>query len=131
MATQNIAYRAYLKRFVPITFAYIASVALAVRFIDEEAPVTGLTYFLAALPAVGILGWIWAMGRLLVDLDDEYLRLLEIKKALIATGFLLSLMTVWGAMELFAGTAHFPSFFAFPVWCIGLAVGQLANLRSK
>ena len=119
-----------MKRFVPITIGYLASVALAVRFIDDEAPVTVITYILAALPAAAILGWIWAMGRLLIDMDDEYLRLLEIKKAMVATGFLLSLMTVWGAMELFAGAAHFPSFFAFPVWCLGLAVGQLVNRKG-
>lgn len=121
------AYRTYRRRFIPITFGYVAATMVAVRFIDEAAPIAPITYALALLPAVAIVAWIWAMGRLFVELDDEYLRLLEIRKAMVATGFLLVVLTVWGALELFAGLRGFPAFFAFPVWCLGLVPGQLFN----
>jgi hypothetical protein len=121
------AYRAYRRRFIPITFAYIAATMLAIRFIHEGAEATPVTYLLALLPALAIIGWIWAMGRLILDLDDEYLRLLEVRKMIVATGFLLAVMTIWGALELFAGLPGFHSFFAFPVWCLGLIPGQLFN----
>lgn len=123
----NLAYRAYRRRFIPITIAYVVSTMLAVRFIDDRAPVTAVTIILALLPALAIVGWIWVMARLFIELDDEYLRLLEVRKAMVATGFLLGVMTVWGALELFAGLPGFPSFFAFPVWCLGLIPGQLFN----
>jgi hypothetical protein len=121
------AYRAYRRRFIPITFAYLGATMLAVRMIDDEAPATILTYLLALLPALAIIAWIWAMGRLIVELDDEYLRLLEVRKAMVATGFLLVVLTVWGALEMFAGMRGFPSFLAFPVWCLGLVPGQIFN----
>jgi hypothetical protein len=124
------AYGAYRRRFIPATIGYIVATVLAVRFIDESAQVTPLTIVLALLPAVAIMGWIWAMGRLFIELDDEYLRLLEVRKAMVATGFLLGILTLWGALELFAGTPGFPSFFAFPVWCLGLVPGQFFN-RSR
>ncbi len=121
------AYQAYRRRFIPITLAYVVTMMLAVRFINDDAPASPLTFLLASLVAVTVLAWIWAMGRLIIELDDEYLRMLEVRKAMVATGFLLTILTVWGALELFAGLPGFKSFFAFPVWCLGLIPGQFFN----
>jgi hypothetical protein len=127
MYAKNSAYQTYIRRFIPLTIAYLAATALAVRFIDDDLPPTLLTYGLALLPALAIIGWVWAFGRLFIEIEDEYLRLLEVRKAIVATGFLLVVCTIWGALELFAGLPGFPSFFAFPIWCLGLLPGQLFN----
>lgn len=126
--SRNPAFRRYLRRFVPITLAYLASIALATWIIPDDAPANALTIGLAILPGLAVVGWIWAMGRLLVELDDEYLRMLEVRKMIVATGVTLALTSVWGILELYSPEVpRLPVFFVFPLWCIGLALGQVFN----
>lgn len=120
--------RRYIRRFVPITVAYMASIALATFLVVDNAPASALTIGLALLPGLAVLGWLWAMARLLVELDDEYLRMLEVRKMLVATGLALAITSVWGILELFSpDIPRMPVFFVFPMWCVGLAIGQLVN----
>lgn len=125
---RNPAFRRYLRRFIPITVAYLASIALATWIIPDDAPANALTIGLAILPGIAVVGWIWAMGRLLVELDDEYLRMLEVRKMIVATGVTLALTSIWGILELYSPEVpRLPVFFVFPLWCIGLALGQVFN----
>ena len=82
---------------------------------------------IALLPGLVVLGWVWNMGRLLVEMEDEYLRMLEVRKMLWASAITLSICGGWGLVELFAAVPRLPVFFVFPIWCGGLAVGQLIN----
>ena len=44
------------------------------------------------------------------------------------TGLTLAITSVWGILELFSPEIpHMPVFFVFPMWCVGLAIGQLVN----
>ncbi|WP_430386885.1 hypothetical protein [Blastomonas fulva] len=127
-ANDHPAMRRYMKRIIPITIAYIATIALATALVPDNAPASALTIGLALLPGMAALGWLWAMGRLLIELDDEYLRMLEVRKFLIATGATLAITSVWGVLELYSPEVpKLAVFFVFPIWCIGLAVGQLVN----
>lgn len=128
MAAYNPAYRRYLRRFVPLTLAYGASIALATAVIPDDAPAGIGTIALAVLPGLAVVGWLWAMARLLVELDDEYLRMLEVRKFLVATGTTLAVTSVWGILELYTSVPKLPVFFVFPLWCLGLAVGAVFNL---
>ena len=124
---RNPAYRRYLRRMVPITIAYIAGVWLASALVANRAPLSALAIALALLPGIAVVWWIWAIGRLLVELDDEYLRLLEVRKVIIATGTTLAVTSVWGLLELYTGVPKLPLFYVFPLWCLGLLIGQIAN----
>ncbi|MBB5984137.1 hypothetical protein [Sphingobium lignivorans] len=126
-ASTNIAYRRYLRRMVPISLAYVASVALATRLIPDDAPADTVTILIALVPGLAVFGWIWAMARLLIELDDEYLRLLEVRKFLVATGVTLAGTSIWGMVELYADVPRLPVFFVFPLWCVGLVIGQIVN----
>ncbi|MDM7957302.1 hypothetical protein [Blastomonas sp.] len=127
-ANNHPAMRRYTKRIIPITFAYIATIALATAMVPDNAPASALTIGLALLPGIAALGWLWAMGRLLIELDDEYLRMLEVRKFLVATGATLAITSVWGVLELYSPEVpKLAVFFVFPIWCIGLALGQLVN----
>lgn len=122
------AIRRYVRRFLPITALYIASILLASWLIPDDAPATPLVIALAILPGLCVVGWIWAMGRLLVELDDEFLRMLEVRKMVVATGITLAVTSVWGILELYTpDVPRLPVFFVFPIWCAGLALGQLVN----
>lgn len=125
MIKKSPAYKAYLKRFIPASILYVAAVALATWLIPDDAPLSFKVGLIALLPGIAIVGMIWAMARLLIELDDEYLRMLEVQKALIATGFTLSICSVWGLIELYSTATRLPVFIVFPLWCIGLALGSL------
>src|SRR4051812_23007976 len=56
-------------------------------------------YLAALAPAIPIICIFVAIGRYLVDERDEYLRMLLVRQSLIASGFALSLATVWGFLE--------------------------------
>lgn len=128
---RNPAYRRYQRRFVPVTLLYLAFFALATWLIPDNAPASILTVGIAILPGLAVLGWIWAMARLLVELDDEYLRMLEVRKILVATALTLALCSVWGILELYSpDIPRLPVFFVFPTWCLGLGFGAVANRLS-
>jgi len=124
---KNPAYRRYLLRTIPVAIGYIAAVLLASWLIPDHAPATPLTIAIALVPGLVVLGWVWAMARLLIELDDEYLRLLEVRKILVATGVTLAVTSIWGILELYTDVPRLPVFFVFPLWCLGLFVGQLVN----
>jgi hypothetical protein len=127
-ATKNPAYRRYTRRMLPLSVLYAAAIMLASWLVPDNAPADALTIGLALLPGIAVVGWIWTMGRLLVELDDEYLRMLEVRKFLIATGVALSVCSVWGILELFTpDVPRMPVFLVFPLWCAGLFVGTIVN----
>lgn len=123
----NPAYRRYMRRFVPATAIYLLFIALATWLIPDNAAISIVSVGISLLPGLAILVWIWAMARLLIELDDEYLRMLEIRKFLVATGLTLSICSVWGVLELFVPVPALPAFMVFPMWCVGLAAGSLYN----
>jgi hypothetical protein len=126
-AVKNPAYRRYIRRIIPITAAYIIGIMIANGLIPDRAGVSALSVIVALLPGLCAVGWIWALARLLIELDDEYLRMLEVRKFLVATAALLAIASIWGLLEFYTSVPHLPVFFAFPIWCLGLTAGQLVN----
>jgi hypothetical protein len=126
------AYNRYLKRFIPASVIYAGAIVLASILIPNHAKASPLTIGIALLPGLACTAMIWAMARLLVEMEDEYLRLIEIKKALIATGVALGVAATWGLLELYTDVPKLPVFIIFPIWCGGLAIGQLwIKVRDK
>ena len=65
-----------------------------------------------------------AMGRLIVEEEDEYLRYRFVRAALFWLGTLLTLATVWGFFEQFDLVPHAPGWMAVPVFALGLGIAQ-------
>lgn len=127
MPPRSPAMRRYFRVHVVLSALYIALVLVASLFIPDDAAPTPAVIAFALLPGIVVLGWIWNMGRLLAELEDEYLRMLEVRKMLWASAITLSICGGWGLVELFASVPRLPVFFVFPIWCLGLAAGQLIN----
>lgn len=125
--TRSPAYKRYFRRHLVLTAAYVLAVFLTSRFVPDDAEPTPLFVALALLPGIAVIGWIWAMGRLLVELDDEFMRMLEVRKFIVATGVTLGLTSVWGMVELYTTVPRIPIFFVFPIWCAGLMIGTIVN----
>lgn len=124
------AYRRYFRRHIGFTVVYVTAIALASWLVPDDAGPSVGPVLLALLPGLAVIGWIWAMGRLLVELDDEYMRMLEVRKFIIATGITLAVVSVWGIIELYTTVPRLPVFFVFPLWCAGLGIGSIANRLS-
>jgi hypothetical protein len=121
------ATRRYNRRGMVWTFSYVLLLAVAVigaKSLQAQGP---LLWVLAVLPALPILYLVWTMARYLIEEQDEYLRMKVVNAALLATGLLLALATVWGFLETFGLVPHVPGWAALPVWAIGLGLGTAIN----
>ena len=86
-----------------------------------------LAYVAAILPALPIIGIFAAMGRYLVEEQDEYVRMLMVRQTLWASAFALSLATIWGFLESFNLAGHVDAYYIAIVWFFGLGVGAVIN----
>ena len=127
----SVAQKAYTRRFIPLMLGYVV-VLFAAVWLGKHYHPTGLgAVILAILPSLPLLGVVWAMGRLIVDETDEYQRSLSVRQMMIATGFMLSVTSIWGFLESADQLPHLPLYWAFILWCAGLAVGSLVNEFKK
>ena len=125
---RNVAAARYTRRMLLIAAVYVAGIVLASMVIDPGAPLGPLGIGLALIPGAAILAAIGAIGRFVGELPDEYLRMLEVRKIIVATGVTLAITSVWGLLELYSDSLpRLPVFYVFPIWCAGLFVGQLVN----
>lgn len=127
----SAANRAYLRRFFSMVGLYIVCLFAAV-WLHDRIGITGpFAILLAVLPALPLIGVIWALGRLVVEEQDEYLRSLTVRQFMIATGFMLCVTSIWGFLDAFGQVPHVPMYWAFIIWCMGLGVGTMVNeMRS-
>jgi hypothetical protein len=124
----NPAAARYTRRMVLIAAAYLVGIVLATLTIDRAAPLGPLTIALALIPGLAMLAAIGAIGQFVAGIPDEYLRMLEVRKIIVATGVTLAITSVWGLLELYSDSLpRLPVFYVFPIWCGGLFVGQIAN----
>ena len=89
-----------------------------------SGPVAYLAAILPALPNIGIFA---AIGRYLVEEHDEYVRMLMVRQTLWASGFTLSLATIWGFLDNFELVGHIDGYWVVIVWFVGLGIGAMAN----
>ncbi len=121
-------HKAYVKRLFFLMSLYMVLLFIAVRMLDDPDPVTGvLAYILGILPALPVIGIFWAVGRLLIELQDEYQKMLMVRQILVATAFTLAGATAWGFLEQFNLAVHLPAYYWAVIWFAGLGVGAAFN----
>ena len=131
MSSRNPAQRRYNRRVLGLSLAY-AGALIGVSFVFRSSPPTGaLAWALALLPALPLVGIVIAMGRYLVEESDEYLRAVESRKALIATGFMLIVTTCWGFLQSFDQVPRVDFYWAAILWFGGLGLGGCANRFAR
>ena len=121
------AMRRYLVRLAVSMTAYILTLALALRFVGGGIVTGPPAYLLALLPGLSVAGVFWAVGRLMIEEQDEYLRMIFVRQSLVATGFTLSIVTMWGFLENFDLVPHVDAFYVAILWFFGLGVGNCYN----
>jgi len=125
----------YVRRVIPTMIVYLALIVAVPFLIYWLRPAGPALWLIALLPAVPLSAVFWFYGRFFVELRDEYIRLLEIKKALIATGIVMMAATAWGFLESYAGAPHLPLFAVplawFPCQGIGAAIVTIGERRAS
>lgn len=122
------AIRRYTLRLAVLMAAYLVTLFIAVRAIRADAVSGPAAYALAIAPALPVIGVFWAVMRLLVEEPDEFIRLLHVRQCLVATGFCLTVTTVWEFLQNFdlvpPGNGGFGAAF---FWFVGLGIGGIYN----
>ena len=127
MSRYNPVQRRYNRSVILLSLAYALILIGVITFFKNSSP-TGLSAYAAAiLPALPIIGLFFAMGRYLVDEQDEYLRMLTVRQTLWASGFMLSVATIWGFLENFDLVHHIDAYYAAVLWFGGLGLGACIN----
>lgn len=125
------AIRRYVIRLAVLMTIYVVVLFAAVTLFKSGAVSGPLAWPLAIAPALPIIGVFWAVMRLLIEEPDEFVRMMHVRQSLIATGFCLTVMTIWEFLQNFdlvaPGNGGFGAAF---FWFIGLGVGAVYNWRT-
>jgi len=124
---KGVAQAAYIKRVAMFTSFYLASVALFALFDARVDVPYVIRLVIALLPGLAVIGFFWAVGRLIIEEQDEFLRMLTVRQTLVATAIALSAASIWGFLESGDMVPHLDAYWVAVVWFFGLFVGAAAN----
>ena len=121
------AWKRYNWRVIWLSLLYGAFLLPAVYGFKHHLVPHSVAWLVAILPALPIIGVFVAIGRYLVEEQDEYVRMLMVRQTLWASGFALSVTTVWGFLENFGLVGHVEAYYVSVLWFFGLAIGAIVN----
>jgi len=121
------AQRRYKWRIVTVMLAYLGTLFLAEYLIDDRGLTGPLAWVLALLPGICVAAVFWALGRLLIEEKDEYLRSLMVRQLLVASGITMVVATIYGFLENYGLVPHVAAFYAAILFFAGLGIGALVN----
>ena len=125
--SRSAAWMRYNWRVIWLSLLYAAFLLPAVYGFKHQLIPGSWKYVVAVLPALPIVGLFVAMGRYLVEEQDEYVRMLRVREMLWAMGFTLSCATIWGFLDNFGLVGHVDGYWIVVLWYFGQAIGALAN----
>src|SRR6478735_10135436 len=126
MAMPTPARRYSIRIGVSMTF-YVISLFVAIYLVEHRHVAGPVLWPLALLPAVGILGAFYAVGMLIIETSDEFVRMLLVRQVLYASAIAMVLATVWGFLENFELVPHIPAFYWAIAWFLGFGIGGFIN----
>ena len=124
---KSIAVRRYTLTVIALSIVYAVVLIVAVYAFKHHLIGGLIAWIVAILPALPIIGIFAAIGRYLVEERDEYVRMMMVRQTLWATGFALSVATIWGFLETFGLVPHIEAYYAAVLWFGGLGLGNCAN----
>ncbi len=124
---KNPAIRRYNRRVMMLSMVYAITLLGAVYLFNHHLIGGPVAYGVAMLPALPIIGIFAAIGLYLVEETDEYVRMWMVRQSLWASGFALSIATIWGFLESFELVRHVESYYVAVLWFGGLGLGACAN----
>ena len=86
-----------------------------------------LVWVLALIPGLAMVGTFYAIGMLIVEQKDEFIRMLIFRQLIIGTGIALSFAAVWGFLENFGLVDHIYPLYFVAAFFGGFGFGGLVN----
>lgn len=126
-ANKTLAHRRYVGRVVAAMGGYLVTVFAAEYLVDEQRVTGAGAYVLALLPGLCVAAVFWAIGRLLIEERDEYLRTLLVRQLLIASGITMVVATIYGFLENYALVGHVDAIYLTMLFFAGIGVGAVVN----
>jgi hypothetical protein len=127
MTLRTPAWKRYNVRVIWLSLLYVAFLLPAVYGFKHQLVPHSAAYLVAILPALPIVGIFGALGRYLVEEQDEYVRMLTVRQILWASGLTLSLATIWGFLDNFGLVGRADGYWLIAIWFAGLGLGGLVN----
>lgn len=124
------ASRRYIQRLAAAMGIYLISLFAAEYLISRDLVDGPLVWVLALMPGLAVTGAFYAVAMLVIEQKDEFMRMLIVRQILIATGFALSIATVWGFLENFDLVPHIDSYWVGIIWFLGFALGGFVNKKT-
>jgi len=124
MSKMPVYMKRYSIRLAIFMSLYIATLVGGMSWMNSDnppgEPVAALLAILTALPILGIF---WTIFRLLIEMDDEYQRLLMTKQIVVGTAMTLAIATIWQFLNAYDVLAQGPQW----VGAIWLAMFGIAG----
>jgi hypothetical protein len=121
------AWKRYNWRVIWLSLLYVAFLLPAVYGFKHQLVPNSIAYVVAILPALPIIGIFAALGRYLVEEQDEYVRMLMVRQILWGSGLTLSIATIWGFLDNFRLVGHADGYWLIAIWFAGLGLGGIVN----
>jgi hypothetical protein len=121
------AQRRYVKRVAIFASAYLVVLALQVSLLEDADPSLAVRAGISVLPGLAVLGIFWAIGRLIVEEQDEFIRMLIVRQTLVATALALGFATLWGFLEVGEVVPHLEAYWFAVAFFFGQFVGAVSN----
>jgi hypothetical protein len=123
--------RRYTLRVLLFMASYVVILTSSLTFARGSTEHSQATLIgLALISAFPIIGVFWAIFRLLVEIHDEYQRLLFAKQTLLATAITLVIVTVWQFLAVYEVVATGPEWMG-AIWFAMLGVaGPIARWKA-
>jgi hypothetical protein len=125
--TKSKAMVRYNRRVIVSSMIYVAALLTGMAIVRYYHPPSAVRVVVAVAVAVPVIFMLRAMALLLKEETDEYLRLLHVRQNLIATGFLLTVATLYGFLNAFDIAPRVDAWAAVPLWALGLGIGAVSN----
>ena len=124
---KNAALRRYTWRLATAMTAFLATLFLADYWVEDRQLSGPPAAMLALLPGLCAASVFWAIGRLFIEQEDEYQRMLLVRQLLVASGTSLSAITVWSFLSDFGIVSPAHGFYPLALFFVGLGIGAIAN----
>ncbi len=125
--SKSPAQRRYAWRIAFAMAGYLVTLFAAETLIDGQGLTGPAAWFVALLPGLCVAAVFWAIGRLLIEEKDEYVRSLLVRQMLVASGVALVTATIYGFLENYGLVPHVAAFYLAILFFIGLGVGGIYN----
>lgn len=127
VGANSSAMRRYNRRMIIASLSYVALLLAGASVAQRYAPPVAVRVLLALVVAAPVLLMIRAMALLLKEQSDEYLRMWTVQQSLIATGFVLTVSTLYGFLNVFDVAPRLDAYLIVPLWGVGLGIGAVYN----